>query len=673
MEKRKVSVIVIDTTNGKYLDECINTILNQTYNNIEIVVVSKNNNNYLKSKSNKINVIFDDSDNLVHLKKLGLDASNGEYVMFMTSSDSLESVAIEVCIDKISNDDSDFVFFDWKTYDDKSNQYNYTSAESFFDKKYLSGKDIYKLLTIHSYDIMCKMFKRSFLINNIHFNDSTDVNETLFFIETVKTSSKVSLIHSPLYNIRKISTVDVNNFLNTYKVVIKKYGNDKEIMELFNSYMFYNFIRTYKTVSIKQRRHFRKEFYKIFKTMQPISIGSKRKIYKIAKKYKLFDNEFLFSIFMSIVLLSNAFGKPKTKKDLNTKIYNKYKNKPLKKQVLFIGFGWRYTGNNRYLFEEMIKNDNDFDIYYAVNSDLVPNKYRVKPMSKEFFEILYSSKVVIFESWIQESFKKRNDTVWIDLWHGTPLKKMFFDSEESEITANNLHHKINKYKTILKMDYLLTDNKNINKYFNTSFLYPNEKILAYGYPRVKYLVDNKDNEKLKNEIRKKLNVANDKKIVSYLPTWRDYNFKKKSYDFGYLLDKDKLQKLLGNGYVLLSKDHTYLSKSVDLTNTDIETQELLLVTDYLITDYSSVMFDSFAIDTPVCIYANDYEKYENSRGVYQDMWNDLSFCQVDTTEKLAKLIKNYKIDEKNDAIKEKYCYTNSGDKLMNFIKNILKD
>ena len=48
MEKRKVSVIVIDTTNGKYLDECINTILNQTYNNIEIVVVSKNNNNFIK-------------------------------------------------------------------------------------------------------------------------------------------------------------------------------------------------------------------------------------------------------------------------------------------------------------------------------------------------------------------------------------------------------------------------------------------------------------------------------------------------------------------------------------------------------------------------------------------------------------------------------------------------
>ena len=219
---------------------------------------------------------------------------------------------------------------------------------------------------------------------------------------------------------------------------------------------------------------------------------------------------------------------------------------------------------------------------------------------------------------------------------------------------------------------MLVDNKNISKYMNSAFLIPKEKILPYGYPRVKFLVDNKNNEKLKNKIREKLGVDKNKKIVSYLPTWRDYNFKKDSYDFNYLLDKQKLQKLLGDDYVIKSKDHVYLSKTVDLNNTNIETQELLLVTDYLISDYSSVLFDSFAINTPVCIYANDYEKYEKSRGVYQEIWKDLSFCTTNTIEDLAKMIKNYEISTKYNVIKEKYCYNDNGDKLIEFIKNKLK-
>ena len=92
-------------------------------------------------------------------------------------------------------------------------------------------------------------------------------------------------------------------------------------------------------------------------------------------------------------------------------------------------------------------------------------------------------------------------------------------------------------------------------------------------------------------------------------------------------------------------------------NTNIETQELLLIADYLITDYSSVMFDGFAIDLPVIIYANDYDKYTKVRGVYKTMWNDLKDYTCDNLDDMVNLITNY--DKTNyDKIKDKYTYKN---------------
>ena len=618
MKEDKVSVIITNSKDETYLESCIKSLINQTYKNIEIILITETNKKDLETKYKKhITVHTTTNKNISYQKNYGLKKSKGKYIMFLDSRDFIEDITLKLGTEKINAQNSDLVFFDWKYFDNQKQKYYYVSTEDFFYKAYLNKNDKKELLNIRFYDIANKLYKKDFLIeNNITYNENIKYEETEFWLKVIENAEKISLIHSPFYNLRlfkKNDKINIKEYIKTYNESLKIMS--KEYKDLFNTHMINNFFETRKQLG------------------------------KIKRNIKASDN---------------------------IKTYNKYKNKPLKNQVLLVGFGWRYTGNNRYLFEELKTQNNNFDIYYAVNSKEVEEKYLVKPLTKEFYEKLYSSKIVIFESWIQNSFQKREDQIWINLWHGTPLKKVFFDSEEEEVTKANIKHKISKYKTTERIDYMLVDNKNISKYMNSAFLIPKEKILPYGYPRVKFLVDNKNNEKLKNKIREKLGVDKNKKIVSYLPTWRDYNFKKDSYDFNYLLDKQKLQELLGDDYVIKSKDHVYLSKTVDLNNTNIETQELLLVTDYLISDYSSVLFDSFAINTPVCIYANDYEKYEKSRGVYQEIWKDLSFCTTNTIENLAKMIKNYEISTKYNVIKEKYCYNDNGDKLIEFIKNKLK-
>ena len=684
MKKDKVSIIITNSKNDTYLENCINSLLNQTYKNIEIILVTHNNIKNIKEQYKKNITIYKvTNDNISYQKNCGLNKAKGNYVMFLDSRDFLESIAVEQCIETITNQNSDLVFFDWKYLDNEDKKYYYISVEKFFHKPYLIQKDKKELLNIRFYNIGNKFYKKEFLINNkIKYNENIKYEETEFWVKIIKNSEKISLIHSPLYNYRLFKKKDktsINEYIKTYdetsKIVPKEYKN------IFNTYMLSNFLEIRKTLNIIDGIILKNRFYKVLKSQLPIKLYSGQRKYKIANKYDLLNNKIKFTFLITLVSIFNLLRKLKKKlgkikrnvlANDNTKIYAKYKNKPLKKQILLVGFGWRYTGNNRYLFEELLKSNTDISVYYAVNSKEIPKKYHVQPNTKDFYEKLYTSKIVIFESWIQNSFKKRDDQIWINLWHGTPLKKVFFDSEEEEVTKANEKHKISKYKTTQRTDYMLVDNKNIAKYMNSAFLIPKERIISYGYPRVKFLVENKNNEELKNKIRKKLGVEDGKKIVTYLPTWRDYNFKKEKYDFNYLLDKQKLQQLLGEDYVIKSKDHVYLSKTIDLNNTNIETQELLLVTDFLISDYSSVLFDAFAIDVPVCIYANDYEKYEKSRGVYQEIWKDLSFCVTTNVKDLEKMIKNYKISSKYNEIKEKYCYNSVNDELIKFIKNKLK-
>ena len=136
---------------------------------------------------------------------------------------------------------------------------------------------------------------------------------------------------------------------------------------------------------------------------------------------------------------------------------------------------------------------------------------------------------------------------------------------------------------------------------------------------------------------------------------------------------DKIKSTVGNDYVIVSKNHVFLNnKNKDsITNVTTETQELLLIGDYLISDYSSVIFDAFAIDLPVVLLANDFEKYQKSRGVYEAIWKDLLPFVSYTEEELGKAILNYNINtQEYKNVKEKFSYLNNGEDLVNFILNI---
>lgn len=714
-----ISILIPAYNVEKYLYKCIDSVLTQTYQNFEIIIVNDGSQDstyeqmqILQMMDSRIKIFDSVNMGQGYQRNRMLEIAQGDYVLFLDSDDYLEPRTLEVAIKRIVEDQSDLVYFDWKYYSDKNGRFNYLNTERIFGRRTLEGDDCLLLLSISPYFSVNRLYSREFLLsNNIKYGEGHIYEDNPFIVATAFYAKKISIIHSPLYVVRVNETSSTKTNTNTdvhYLGFIKSVQLCKAILQQKpddRHYYYYKYALTRYFAYIRTRvpKHLRKQFTKDFvETLSDIELHNVPKTDKVMRfiiKHKVFKKK--KSAYLRFLTYYFKKLKPKRRKlkkslrDKKNRFVARLK-KPFKKAdkqlvppnaskeykaflkqdvasntVLFLGFDFRYTGNSRYLFEMMTRDPGEKIIYFATEDEAVDEQYRLQPYSVKFYEILATANVLIFESWTIPTFRKRLYATWIQLWHGTPLKKMLFDSEETEIITQRKNHKINKYIDIQKWDHLVTDTPMINRYFETSFLLPEKKFISCGYPRVKYLVDNKDNEALKSEIKEKYNICSDKEIVVYLPTWRDYNYgKTEDVDNGYLLDTALLQEKLGDEYLVIDKNHTYLN-TAPTANQDMETQELLLIADYLVTDYSSVMFDAFAIDVPVAIYSNDFEKYQASRGVYLDMWEDLKPFVSEDVDGVCDMIRGYTFGPAYDYVKEQYCFRDNVNQLMKRIDNIL--
>lgn len=694
-----VSVIIPAYNNERFLRDCIESVLRQTYDKYEIIIVNDKSTDdtlYLAKqyqlKYDFIRVI-DNPQNRGqgYCRNYALSRAQGDYILFLDSDDFLEPVTLEVAVNRIEDDKSDLVVFDWKYYKTNTNSYIYNNKDAFFSKSTLLDDECLDMFQVKTHFTVNKLYSKEFLTsNNIKYGEGYIYEDTEFWVGVCLNATKVSLIHSPLYNVRISSTSSTKTNYDTdfhYRSYIKAVKTAMNLLRGRGSHEAYYhlykyFIRKFWSYyEIRTPRQYKKAFLDEFvAAMHGASLIS----YNIPNKLTRWTfraGVFQYNrpkTFHVIYILYKAKQKYKkfikaTKRKLkkclsnrenseNIRCWEKYGQLPKNDIILFMGFNGKYTGNSRYLFEQILARRKS-NVYYVTDNSMVTDAHRVTPRSNDFYKLFYSSRIVIFESWIPRYLRKAPGATWIQLWHGTPIKKMLFDSSEENITLKRTTHKKRKYQDISRWDYLITDNQNVNTIFERAFLIPKNKILSLGYPRVKYLIDNKDNTDLKHEIKQRLGIQADKKIILYLPTWRDYNYgtDDNQFDLDYLMDTSKLQQILGDEYMVITKNHSYLdNKDAHISNIDAETQELLLISDCLVTDYSSAMFDAFAIDVPVVLFVKDYEKYCSSRGVYKDIWRLLHGMICNTEQSVANMIKDYDTGSPSYRyIRDNLCYNKS--------------
>ncbi|GAA4267379.1 glycosyltransferase [Frondihabitans peucedani] len=246
--------------------------------------------------------------------------------------------------------------------------------------------------------------------------------------------------------------------------------------------------------------------------------------------------------------------------------------------------------------------------------------------SLAYFRAVSTSGYLINNATFPVWFSKRPGQIYLNTWHGTPLKAMGYDMPDgARESANTL-------RNFVAADYLLAQNS-----FMTETMYASAyklaghfqgRVIEEGYPRV-------DRQSLDSDavtdVLDRLSTAGvpigGRRIVLYAPTWRGASFGAPSDDVALLLARvADLQSRVGDDFVVLLKTHQILERFVGsspalgavLVPGSIPTNTLLGVVDTLVTDYSSIFFDFLATGRRIVFFAPDGAEYGSSRGMYFD-------------------------------------------------------
>ena len=296
-----------------------------------------------------------------------------------------------------------------------------------------------------------------------------------------------------------------------------------------------------------------------------------------------------------------------------------------------------FKGNLDYIKKEFERRG-DFKFHFF---------YKDKLSFDSFKKLSGSRYIFLNDNFFPLAFMEfKPDNTIVQLWHAPGASKKFGGSVDLE--SREILSKISD-----NTDYLIVTSKNIIGYYSEAFQMPSDKIKPLGLPRMDYYFENHDLDKLKKDFCQKANISSDKKIILYAPTFRDEE--KYNNVFNYL-DLEKFNRELGSEYVLALRLHPKIKnfykddisssgQYVDVSDFESE-QELMLISDVLITDYSSIMIEYSALNKPTVFFTYDLDYYlANERGFYYDFKTTVPGPIVHTSDELIDVIKNNRFDK----------------------------
>ncbi|MEE0966237.1 MAG: CDP-glycerol glycerophosphotransferase family protein [Bacilli bacterium] len=389
------------------------------------------------------------------------------------------------------------------------------------------------------------------------------------------------------------------------------------------------------------------------------------------------------------IVLGNSITRELAKKYIyyrRKRIYNNFckQNAIDSKMIIFESFiGRSYCDSGKAIYEEMIKDErfNDFTFVWAFKNveekKDIPELSRailVKHRSAKYFEYYSKAKYIVSNSRIDMTIKRRDGQVYIQTWHGTPLKRLGYDIEVKGANALYSNKELCKLYDIdsVRYSYLLSPSAFCTEKFASAFNLkenaPKCEIIEEGYPRNDFLT-RYTKEDIK-KIKEKLGIDHNKKVILYAPTWRDNQYKGDGYSYKLAVDFDKLRSQLGEEYIILFRAHYFVANSFDFKKYDgfiydvshyEDINHLYVVSDMLITDYSSVFFDYSILKRPIIFYMYDLDAYQGEiRGFYISL-DDLPGNIVKTEEELINEInKEFIYDEKYKKFNERFTYLDDG-------------
>ena len=383
----------------------------------------------------------------------------------------------------------------------------------------------------------------------------------------------------------------------------------------------------------------------------------------------------------------------------------KYKLNTLKvkvddKTIIFCSFnGKSYSCSPKALYEYILQDENykNYKLIWAFK-DIEKYKYLeenkntkiVKINSKEYQKYLALAKYWVFNYKIPDYLYPKKEQIFIQCWHGTPLKRLGCDLIHFDNVLNTIKGMKKRYKIeASKFTYFLSPSKFASERFisawNLKEIGKENIIVEKGYPRNDFLFNY--NKKDINKIKKEIGIENDKrKIILYAPTYRaNQHDAKIGYTYKEEIDFDKLKRKFGEKYIILFRPHYFIANNFDfekykgfvynVSNID-DINELYIITDILITDYSSVFFDFANLKRPIIFYMYDLNYYrDKSNGFYinlKELPGKITKTQEELEKEIEKVEKNFKYDNRYIRFNKKFNYLDDGNASKRVVEECIK-
>ena len=328
-------------------------------------------------------------------------------------------------------------------------------------------------------------------------------------------------------------------------------------------------------------------------------------------------------------------------------IYNHYsENTEIDDNLIFFeSFNGLYSHNPKYIYEKMLEMGYDEKYKFVwnlkdKNTEIPGNPIVVGNRDENYYKYLAKAKYWINNTPFPRLYKKGHE--YLQTWHGTPYKRLsYYVDDNDEVYLSEFIGESRNW------NYLITPNEYSTKKLKEHFNFK-KRVFEFGYPANDVFYTK--NQDFKDSIKDKLNIPKDKRVVLYAPTYR-----KEDIDLGL----NKVINGLSEDFIFSIKNHPD-SKSLEVDKKDFvmdlshynDIHELYLISDILITDYSSVVFDFAHSKKPILFYVPDIEAYLAENLLFKEIQADLPGPQLINAEDLIDSIKN--IGEISEDYKEKY-------------------
>lgn len=649
-----------------YLRDCLDSLLAQSYGDFEVVAVDDASpdgsgavlDEYAARDSRVRVVHLEHNVGLGLARNAGLEHARGRYLLFVDSDDVMTPGALGAIHKRIlGTDEPDVVIFDYaRVYWWGAGHRNVmasTIEQAAYDSTFTIDKhpELLRLLMV-AWNKACRrdfVLEHGFRFYPGFYEDLPWTYPVLLSARSIAVLDQVCIHyrqrrHGNILRSRSSRHLDV---FDQYRSIFEYIDAHPELNG-WRDFLFGRMLTHFMTIWRADNRLLKSERREFFDRMVATSEALRPAGYQVAKgaagaKIQVLQtgNYAAFRLAHSTGAVVRKAKKARVerrksartrfaaaKKSLMLKYYWTNLRLPLDPGLAVYAAQWAnaYTGNPRAIYEHARETVPGVRGVWVVKK----SRTRVLPQgvpyviqgSLPYYRVMARAKFLFNDVNFPDDIVKRRGSIHVQTKHGTPLKKMGLELQEYPLGAAGMSFR-NLLRRSDRWDYVISSNRHSSEVWERSF--PCDYLtLESGYPRNDRLVRATSEDT--RAARRKLGLADSATVVLYAPTFRDWSRAK----FTPPLNLAKFAESLGDDFVLLVRTH-YLTSGdealQELTASGVirnvseysDVEELMIASDVLLTDYSSIQFDYANLNRPIVLYANDWETYKRTRGVTFDV------------------------------------------------------